>query len=70
MNETDEKMKGRRIKIDLWRNLEGIGGVTGITHLMQGGAVHRGIKKVGRELSWRRLNSEFHKLLVLFFIAI
>ncbi len=67
MNEIDEKMKGRRIKIGLGRNLEGIGSVTGITHLIQGDAVHRGIKKVGREPSWRR---PYPELLVLFFIAI
>ncbi len=30
---------------------------------MQGYAVHRGITTVGRELSWRRLNSEYHKAL-------
>ncbi len=31
---------------------------------MQGCAVHRGIKNVGREPSWCRLNSEYHKVLL------
>ncbi len=30
--------------------------------------VHRGIKTVGREPSWCRLNSEYHKALASFFI--
>ncbi len=35
---------------------------------MQGCVVHRGIKTVGRESSWCRLNSEYHKAFALFFI--
>ncbi len=37
---------------------------------MQGCVVHRGIKTVGREPSWCRLNSEYHNALAPFLIPI
>ncbi len=42
--------------------------VTHTRYRMRECVVHRGIKIVGREPSWGRLNSEYHKALALFFI--
>ncbi len=38
------------------------------SYRMQECAIHRGIKTVGLEPSWCRLNSEYHKSLAPFFI--
>ncbi len=38
-----------------------------VQYRMRECVVHRGIKTVGRELSWCRLNSEYHKALASFF---